>query len=332
MPAGSAYGKVILLGEHAVVYGYPALCGALSKKVTIEAVPGTGRLVLPVLGVSTPPLEELFTSHHQFAHPEQRICQAYATLGRELLNLGKFSHIPFDWIATFDIPLGAGLGASAALSVALVRAFDHTLKLALTPAQILQAAQAAEHVFHGNASGLDAYLAQSGGFGLFRRNGGFTQISIQPFSICVGLTGRPKDTRARVARIAELLKSHSAATQQSLAHIADLVELGTKALQAGRFSDLGNVMNQNQEELQKLEASSPEIELLCRIAIDAGALGAKLTGGGGGGCVLALAPGKEEKILSVWQHAGFSSFLASLGTPSSCIDEEYEGEGRSSST
>ncbi len=372
----SAYGKIILLGEHAVVYGYPALCGALSQGVTIKTVPGTGRIHVPAWEAVTPPLTELLQDlpqiHHQnlpqpplsgkpillgtetqtsfssiqgltsaqhqsfsaqAPYPSaslskilpwsENLCQAYIRLWHWLLDqkrLHPAAELPYDFVVDFQIPTGAGLGASAALSVALVRMLDQTHKLHLTPNQIREAAYQAEQVFHGNHSGLDVTLAQQGGFGVYRKPQLYP-MRTTPIPLCIGYTGKRKDTKARVAHVAHLMKTAPLETEACLQHIATLVESGKQAVLTTSWQTLGDLMNQNQAELRKLDASSPEIETLCTLALQAGALGAKLTGGGGGGCVIALGPGQEQNILSSWQLAGFSAFLTSLGSPSSCNDE-----------
>src|SRR5688572_11474982 len=133
-----APGKVILLGEHAVVYGHPALAGALGRGVTVEVRPGR-TLRVPAWGVDVSPGE---------ASPLGR---AYAAI------LEKFAlcEPPCGLEAAFDLPAGAGLGSSAALSVAIARALGEATGRALTRAEELECAMAAETVFHGRASGID---------------------------------------------------------------------------------------------------------------------------------------------------------------------------------
>jgi mevalonate kinase len=118
--------------------------------------------------------------------------------------------VPYDFVARFAIPTGAGLGSSAALSVALVRAIDQAVGLGLTEAHIDAAAFAAERVFHGSPSGLDHTVAQRGGFGLYRRGQGLSPLGdTPPLRLCIGHTGRARDTKGRVARVAELVPSSS---------------------------------------------------------------------------------------------------------------------------
>ena len=310
----SACGKVILLGEHAVVYGVPALCGALQGGASVEITSGQGRLLVPEWDVATPPLGELLgpapvTS--PLAQALRAICEsAFASVGRPL----DAAAVPYDFVARFAIPTGAGLGSSAALSVALVRAIDQAVGLGLTEAHIDAAAFAAERVFHGSPSGLDHTVAQRGGFGLYRRGQGLAPLGdTPPLRLCIGHTGRARDTKGRVARVAELVQQQPELTTACFARIGALVEEAVTALRLGDLARLGQAMNENQALLRTLDVSCEEIEHVCQLALAAGALGAKLTGGGGGGCVVALAPGREQEVRSAWQAAGYSSFLVEVG-------------------
>ena len=312
----SACGKVILLGEHAVVYGVPALCGALSRGAEVQVVPGEGRLLVPAWDVRTPTAHEL-----DAGSADSSLAQAYAAILRAL-PAGLPRPDAHDFVAQFSLPTGAGLGSSAALAVALVRALgivgEAHLGRALTAAEVDAAAFAAEQVFHGQPSGLDHTVAQHGGFGLFRRGHGLQALArssaLPALSLCIGHTGRARDTKGRVARVAELYRHDPQAVQQRFDRIAALVESAVAALARGDLSTLGAAMNENQAELSCLDVSCPEIQAMCDLARKSGALGCKLTGGGGGGCVVALAPGREADVAAAWQRAGFASFHVEVGS------------------
>jgi mevalonate kinase len=331
----SACGKVILLGEHAVVYGVPALCGALRGGAEVAVVPGAGALRVPAWDVVTPRADELLAPVTRApgepdselsaaaAEPhrtpaEHPLSQAYRAILRSILGAAGRPEadieVAYDFVARFAIPTGAGLGSSAALSVALVRALDRALGLKLSGKQIDAAALAAEQVFHGHPSGLDHTIAQHGGFGLFRRGQGLAPLVGTPgLRLCIGHTGRARDTKGRVARVAELHREDPVTSGACFARIAELVEDAVAALRCGDFAALGAAMNQNQRELARLEVSCPEIEHMCELARQAGALGAKLTGGGGGGCVIALAGDHQDAVRTAWERAGFPSFVAEVG-------------------
>ncbi len=296
-----APGKLILLGEHAVVYGHPALAGALQAGVTVEAEPGRGILRVPAWGAEVR------------AGDPSPLGRAFAAIiGR--MTCDGYPQPEVDLTARFDLPSGAGLGSSAALSVATARALGLAAGRPVEGQLLLDAAMAAESIFHGRASGIDHAVAAHGGFGLFTRAAGLSPIrSARPVPLVVGHSGRARDTQGRVQRVAELVAQSPSETRARFDAIAGLVERAAAAIAAGSFGELGAAMDENQRHLAALEVSCPELESMCAIARDAGAVGAKLTGGGGGGCAIALAPGREEAVRAAWAQAGFQSFVTTVG-------------------
>jgi mevalonate kinase len=283
-----AHGKVILLGEHSVVYGHPALAGALADGASVERSPGRGRLRVPQWNVEIDPA----------AVADTTLARAYAAIWERARERGS------DLTLRFHLPTGAGLGSSAAMAVALGRA------LGLDGDALAEAAMAAETVIHGKPSGLDHTVALAGGFGVFTRAAGLRPVVAPPLVLAIGHTGKTRDTKGRVARVAELVAERGDEVRARFAAIEGLVEVGRAAVERAAVGELGAAMNENQRHLEALEVSCPEIERLCALARDAGAVGAKLTGGGGGGCVIAV--GSVEAVAQAWQRAGYQSFLAQV--------------------
>lgn len=283
-----AHGKVILLGEHSVVYGHPALAGALAGGVSVEVTPGRGLLHIPEWNVTIDPTRA----------DELSLSRAYTAIRQHA------ARVEVDLTLRFHLPTGAGLGSSAAMAVAIGRA------LGLEGATLAQAAMDSETVIHGTPSGLDHTVSLAGGFGVFTRAGGLTSVVAPPIRIAVGHTGKTRDTKGRVARVAELLAERGDEVRARFGAIATLVAEGRAAVERGAVGELGAAMNENQRHLEALEVSCPEIERLCAIARDAGAVGAKLTGGGGGGCVIAV--GAPEEVIAAWERAGFRGFSAEV--------------------
>jgi mevalonate kinase len=267
----------------------------------VTARPGIGRLHVPAWDLTVNPDDQ----------DSRSIAEAYRAL-RSRLGIGPTS--PIDLELSFQIPTGAGLGSSAAMAVALARALACAHQLSVDDAAIAEAAMASETVIHGRPSGLDHTMAIGHGFGVFTRGSGLLPVRAPaPIRLIVGHTGRERDTKGRVARIAELRNERSDEVRARFDAIAGLVESGRAAVERGAFGELGEVMNENQRHLSALEASCPEIDRLCRLASDAGAVGAKLTGGGGGGCVIALAPGRERAVEAAFTGAGFRAFQVEVG-------------------
>ncbi|MBX3161807.1 MAG: mevalonate kinase [Deltaproteobacteria bacterium] len=296
------WGKVILLGEHAVVYGYPALAAALDRGVTMGAIPTPkgGPLRLDV-----PAWELAVTAGSTADHPVARALAAIADAlgaGRPALSL----------VGEAQIPHSAGLGSSAALAVAVARAMLVAANRAPDPALIDAAAAASETLLHGRPSGVDAALAAAGGVGVFRRAAGLRPIPTPPLRVLVGPSGMPRSTSAMVEAVAAAVGGN--ASDARLAELGALTDDGTAALLASDLPRLGAAMSRAHEVLAGLGVSNPRLDSLCEAARAAGAHGAKLTGAGGGGAVIAIAPReKEAAVLTEWRATDVNGFVATIG-------------------
>jgi mevalonate kinase len=293
-------GKIILLGEHAVVYGYPALAAALDRGVRIDPIPtpagGTLRLDIPSWN-----LKVTADDDNSFAHGLAAIADA--------LDLGR---PPLTLVGDAQIPPGAGLGASAAFAVAVARALLAHGKKPADAAAIAAAAGASETMLHGRASGVDVALAQAGGVGVFRKSTGLRPIQIPTLRVLVGPSGSPRSTAAMVDRVAQA--TSGIADDARLRQLGALADTGTDALLRRDIPALGADMNRAHTLLAELGVSTPLLDALCDVARKLGAHGAKLTGAGGGGAIIALAPReKEPDILAAWKSAGVHGFIAAIG-------------------
>jgi mevalonate kinase len=304
---GSAFGKVILLGEHAVVYGVPAIVIGIDRGATARAAtPTGGRSDGPselVLSTSAGDNGLLVTTDET-----SDLARAFRAL---LDACGVTSPLRLEAIT--DLPAAAGLGCSAALGVAMVRAIDAALGRPLAqPSETIERAMAWETIFHGNPSGIDATAAARGGCLLYERSdAGVRMREIRlaaPLTLAIGHTGIASTTRAMVEQVARLRERRTDLVTQTFDGIRSLVGNARLALEANDYVGVGRLMDLNQMLLSGLMLSTEEIEAMCRMAREAGALGAKLTGSGGGGCVVALVQGEAEPVLSRWEKAGFRSF------------------------
>jgi mevalonate kinase len=292
---GFGHGKIILIGEHGVVHGHPALAAGISVGIRAEAVAGAGRLSVPAWSLE---------AHASDGTPVGRALDAILTRlrAREL-----------DFRVEAGIPSRAGLGSSAAMAVAIARAAADAARGDVTEGDQAAAVDDAESVFHGTPSGIDAAAAFGGVVGRFRRGEGWRPVTVlQPMAICVGLSGRPRDTAAQVAAVGRLRES-APVVGKLLALFGDLVDGGERALALGDIDGLGRLFDLAHGLLCGLRVSSPEIETMVHGARAAGAIGAKLTGAGGGGAVIALAPGHERDVLARWQRDGFAGFVTTIG-------------------
>ena len=186
---------------------------------------------------------------------------------------------------------------------------------ARTATELAAAATAGEDVFHGKSSGIDVAMAAGSGAALFRKGAPLAPVALaRPLTLVIGHSGEPKQTKTTVASVARQLERDPVKVNQIFDAIEALVLNARTALQVGDLAPLGQYMIENQRLLNCLMVSTPTLELMCRTAIDAGALGAKLTGGGGGGCMVALCAGPElaTPVLSALRALDKEAFLVEV--------------------
>jgi mevalonate kinase len=307
-------GKVILLGEHAVVYGYPALVAALDRGVTAAALPtpagGTLRLDVPAWRLAV----------HASSKPDAEApARALAAIADALAVARPAVTI----LAETQLPPRAGIGSSAALAVATARALAAHTGKQLTAAALADAATAAERVFHGTPSGIDVAIAMAGGLGVFRKATGLRQIGTPPLRVIVGppattdgshaaAIAAGRSTREMVDLVAAAV-SHDG-NDARLRALGALTDDGADALLGRDLARLGAAMDRAHAMLAGLGVSTPQLDALCAAARAAGAHGAKLTGAGGGGSVIAVATAdREAAVLAAWKTSGVTGFVAQVG-------------------
>lgn len=292
-----ASGKVILLGEHAVVYGVPALAVGLDRGVEVDVDPA--RMASIVIG-------------------ERRAEDGDGSdMARALVALlGALDAEPVAVRAHLELPAGSGLGVSAALGVAVARAVLGVGSAMAPPdarARVLAAAAAWEGVFHGSPSGIDAAVAESGGCIQFSRGEGIEPVRLgRALPLVIAVAGPPASTKLMVSEVARLRERRPEVVGKAFDGIRALVKNARLCLEAGDLPGLGKLMDLNQMLLAGLMVSTEGIELACDVARRAGALGAKLTGAGGGGVVVALADLDPEPVLAAFRKAGIDCFSATV--------------------
>jgi mevalonate kinase len=298
---GQASGKVILLGEHVVVYGAPALAAGIDQGARAEAerLPDGEPSRLRVGASLVPAL-----SDDDRGDDRARAFAALLADGDPLPPLAV--------AADSDLPPGAGLGSSAAIGVAIARAALAAAGRADAGGEVIARATAWERIFHGNPSGVDVTAAAVGGCFRFTKAEGVRLLSpARELTLCVGLTGVSTSTREMVEGLARLRARKPDLVDRSIAGVTALVENAALAIEHGDLSAVGKLMDLNQMILAGLMLSTEAIEDLCAAARAAGALGAKLTGKGGGGSVLALAESEASaaEVLAAWRAAGYQGFV-----------------------
>lgn len=274
------HGKVILFGEHAVVHGQPALAVAVADGAEVKAtsIAGTtSRLHIAPWDVDVDTGE----APNEGREPLQQALKVACGFEPD----GQ----AFDLSATVHLPSGAGMGSSAALGVAVLRALDEARGVCRPDAEIYERSLAWERVFHGNPSGVDNAMATHGGVALFRKNAPLTRVVPRhPIELVVAHSGSSSSTKAMVDSVARQLARDPQRVTRDFDAIGAIVMNGKLALEQGDLRSLGQLMTMNHKILAGLMLSTTEIEEMIAAAMEAGALGAKVTGAGGGGCMIAL--------------------------------------------
>jgi mevalonate kinase len=222
---------------------------------------------------------------------------------------------PAKVVANMNIPIGAGLGSSAALAASVSRALAQFVSTPADRERIERAVSLSENVFHGKASGIDQAAALGGGVFLYQTRGegkAIQQLDAKTVRVAICLADKPASTADEVGRVADLHDRHPKRTSQLDELIGGLSKDAAQALLGGDWATVGELMNFNQGLLYSLGCSTGPIEEACFRAREAGALGAKLTGAGGGGCVFALAPDNADEIVEAWKQGGWQAFSVDI--------------------
>jgi mevalonate kinase len=313
MPAfsASAPGKVILFGEHAVVYGRPAIAVPVNQvraKVIVTSEPrspqGLVRLIAPDIGLETT-LSTLAEDHP---------LAAAIRIAAKAMNL---SHIPACSIQiTSNIPIAGGMGSGAAVSVAILRAFSASVGHPLNDQQVSELVYEVEKIYHGTPSGIDNTVITYAKPVYFVKGKPMEILPVKrPFSLVIADTGIQSSTAAAVSDVRLAWESHPAQFEKLFNAAGVTATAGRKAIESGRIESLGPLMNENQVILSQMGVSSPELDNLIEAARLAGALGAKLSGAGRGGSMIALVTkeGSNPVIQALFNAGAAGVILTEIG-------------------
>jgi len=319
--------KIILFGEHFVVSGNTAISMAVDLPTVVQVETKSGDnltivsrdLALTATFATEP--GELVSATGENAEPILRPVfeAAKFTLKRYDANTGLSIAV------TSNAPIGMGLGSSAATAVATVSAISTVLNRPASKQEIFEAAYSLEKIIHGRPSGVDQATVTFGGLITFRR--GFVESHLTPANlpiIIIGNTRKRRSTAQLISKVIEMRQNDQKRYDQIASDAQKIANQAIKALNDGDAHKVGRLMNQNQELLELVGVSSPELQKLILAARAGGALGAKLTGGGGGGCMIALANGYAPNVAEAIQEAG-GEILHGAFTPEGVkvsIDEE----------
>jgi len=293
---GHAGGKLILLGEHAVVHGEPAIAAGIPAGMRVAVTPRSdGRRTAAGVDVT-----------------DMRLARAIAIAAERLgIDAGQ----GFDVSIAGELPDAVGLGSSASLSVGLARALAAATRTTLRGDDLAAAAHAVEGAFHGTPSGVDVTTVLQGGLGWYevgppRRWEALA--AARPLEIVVVVADRRHDTGRTVGSLRERATARPGLYRPIFRAIGDLVREARSAIESGDLRRLGEAMTLDHGLLRVCGVSTPVLDAAVEEAVSHGALGAKLTGGGGGGAIVALAEDGGPSLANVLSRPGRPAFAVRL--------------------
>jgi mevalonate kinase len=301
----SAPGKVILFGEHAVVYGRPAIAVPVKGvRAWAKVEDSPGQTLIRALDIG----KEFSLSE---APPDDPLRLA-VELTLNFLELPRATG--FTITITSEIPIARGLGSGAAVSTAIVRALASYFGRELAPDEVSAIVYEVEKIYHGTPSGIDNTVIAYESPVFFIKNQKPVLFKAQkPFNIIIGDTGISSSTKEVVLWVRKRWEENKPWHEKLFDRIGEIVLSGRKAAEEGDLKRMGELMDENHRLLVELGVSCPELDRLVEAAKRAGALGAKLSGAGWGGNIIALV--EEESIVQVSEalkEAGAVAILASM--------------------
>lgn len=209
-----------------------------------------------------------------------------------------------------ELPLASGLGSSSAAAVASLMATTSALGHSLSLDEVLKLAMISEKMVHKSPSGIDVHASTYGDIFLFKKGGEAKVIKLEePVNFCIGFTGIKRATSDMVARFSKLEEERPCQFKALVKSSSCLSKIAAEAIEEGDLEKLGSILNFYQAVLAWFRVSSPELDAMIEDALKAGALGAKLTGAGGGGCILALPRrGEAKRLVEVLRQRGADAF------------------------
>lgn len=311
MTVATAPGKVILFGEHAVVYGRPAVAVPITQVRAMAVVEDSPR---PGVYVIAPDL------HYEVSLADMDGQDAlFVTLSQFQAAAGLKEWPDLIITVSSAIPIASGLGSGAAIAAAMIRALAiHLHRPELTnQAQLSALTYQVEKVHHGTPSGIDNTVVayEQPVYFIRQQPQNYLEplVVSRPVQLLVADTGVRSSTKVVVGDVRRQWQEETATFEAIFEACGQIALSGREALEQGNLPKLGQLMNENHSWLQKMTVSSPELDTLVQAAQTGGAIGAKLSGAGRGGNMIALIePEQEEKIRQTLLAAGATNVFSSI--------------------
>ena len=299
----SAPGKIILFGEHAVVYGRPALAvPVMQVHADVEVLAGSrAGIWIDAPDINLHAGLDTLPPTHPLA----------SVINGTLTALGISSPPALKLRITSSIPVASGLGSGAAVSVAVIRELSAALEHSLDDEKVNRIAYETEKLHHGTPSGIDNTVITYAMPVFFVRGQPIEVFRVgKPFTVVIGNTGIAAPTKESVGDVRKLWQADPAKWETVFDEVANIVLKAKSAIESGNLSILGELMNRNHALLQEMTVSCPELDVLVSAALSAGAQGAKLSGGGRGGNMIALvSPDNATQVAGALEAAGAKRVL-----------------------
>ncbi|MGC8848879.1 MAG: mevalonate kinase [Candidatus Bathyarchaeia archaeon] len=310
---GVAPGKVILFGEHFVVSGNPAVAAAVKLRTTAYTKIrsdgcvsiGSRELGVNVTYADGESMIRSGGSKAESLNPLRLLVEEARRRFRKEEGVDIHIHS--------EIPMASGLGSSASAAVSTAASLLAAYRIPFDKGIVMELASGAERMVHGRPSGIDHTVITLGGILLYRLGGIFKPLPSPRFKLVVVNTRRFRSTGRLVAKAQEYLDGDPARRRRMLSEAERIVSGAVRSLSRGDLEALGGLMYRNHDLLRELGVSSRELDLIVEAAKDLKALGAKLTGAGGGGCAVVLPRRGSEMEISVQMRGlGFEPFIVDV--------------------
>lgn len=289
----SAPGKIYLFGEHAVVYGKSAICCAIDLRTTVQASIHDSIIIKSSSGE---------TGLDQTQYPY--VCAVIETIAK----LISFPGVKLD--ISSNIPIGSGIGSSAAVTIATLQALNLLFKCRMDLESIASLGHKIEQKIQGVASPTDTYVSTMGGTIVIPAK---YKLDTLKCGIIIGNTGKFASTKDLVSNVATLRSTYNDILDSILFTIGELSIYGEEFVRKKDYNSIGNLMSINQGLLDAIGVNSQELSSLIFAARNEDAIGAKITGAGGGGCMIALADqSSTQKIATAITNAGGEAIITNF--------------------
>ena len=304
----SAPGKIILFGEHSVVYGKGAIASAIVLRTYTDGKLLNDKVIkihandLKIPGLSISFSEEEIFLGTDYGKAGFVVSYVKSAIDRVFNEYG--SRKGFEISIRSDIPVGAGLGSSAAVVIPTLKLLSELLEMKLSNEEIAKMGKEVEFEVQGSSSGIDPAVSALGG-GVYFKKGKIERFSAPNLPLIVGYTGEKGSTKVLLEKVKALKEEYPGIVDNIMDAMEEIADKGRRILSDnGDLKELGSLMDINNGLLEAIGVSTKELSELVFASRISGALGAKITGAGGGGCMYALAPNKMKEVETAIRIAG----------------------------